>query len=176
MEAYQGEDVVVEKAPMHTVFITELPEYPRDRGDGFVLDLCETAPRECVGCWNCWIKTPGRCVHHDLDAFYRAVLSADKAVFYLNARLGFASNRLKTLFDRLIPHYLPDIRYDTGESRHAPRYERYPDVEVQYAGEFLPGERQIFEDYLARVFYQFYMRASIHPLDCEEGEAPVCVR
>lgn len=175
MEMYQDE-AVASSHKMRTVYITELAEYPRARGDSFVLDLRETMPRECAGCWSCWIKTPGRCAYSDLDDFYRALLSADKAVFYLDARLGFASGSLKTLFDRLIPHYLPYIRYHTGESMHVPRYEKYPDVEVYYTGDFRAGERELFEEYLTRVFYQFYMRAAIYSLGCEAREADACAR
>ena len=154
---------------MRTVFITEIPGYPSEADGSFVLDLTAAKPKDCIGCWSCWVKTPGRCVHSDLDEFYRALINADKAVFYLNARRGFVSGNVKTLFDRLIPFYLPYIRYGTGESMHEPRYEKYPDADVYYTGDFLAGERQIFEEYLARAFYQFYMNASIQALEHSAG-------
>lgn len=66
---------------------------------------------------------------------------------------------MKTLFDRLIPLALPYIKYDTGESMHLPRYEKYPEVEVYYEGEFLSGEEEeLYRDYLNRVFYQFHTK------------------
>lgn len=139
---------------MKTVVIREFGAAGSEAG--YVLDLSEVAPRDCLGCWNCWLKTPGQCVHHDLDAFYRAYLAADKAEFYLRASLGLVSGNVKTLFDRMIPHYLPYIGYQTGESMHFPRYEHYPDVEIHYTGEFASAEeRVLFEEYLRRVFYQF---------------------
>lgn len=158
---------------MKTVYITELAALPAEHdSDCFVLELTRTPPKDCIGCWNCWLKTPGRCVHHDLDDFYRAYLNADTAVFYIKPSMGFVSGNLKTLFDRMIPHLLPYIRYGTEESRHISRYEKYPDVEVYYENSFLHGdEKQNFEDYLARVFNQFNIKnTTIRELPADESE------
>ena len=139
----------------------------RENGDAapegaFVLDLNDTPVRDCTGCWSCWQKTPGRCAHHDLDEFYRAFLAADKVIFYTKASNGFVSGRLKTLFDRMIPHYLPYTSYKTGESMHVPRYAHYPDVEVYYEGDFISAEEQaLYEEYIERVFYQFHIKSTV---------------
>lgn len=152
-----------------TVIVREFGEY---ESGGFVLDLRRLTIHDCIGCWNCWLKTPGRCVHHDLDEFYRAYLAADRVQFFLKVSMGFISGNVKTLFDRMIPHYLPYITYKTGESMHAPRYDRYPNVEVYYQGSFEgDDERKLFEEYLARVFYQFYTKnALIRPIDAYADE------
>ena len=137
--------------------------------DDFVLDLTQTVPRDCIGCWSCWWKTPGYCVHKDLNDFYQAFLSADKAIFFLRTSMGFVSGNVKTLFDRMIPHFMPYINYKTGESMHDLRYGHYPDIEVYYDGEFAcDEERQLFEEYLARVFYQFSMSALVKPYNAYE--------
>lgn len=66
---------------------------------------------------------------------------------------------MKTLFDRMIPLFLPYISYDTGESMHVPRYEKYPDIEFFYQDSFKSEEaREIYEQYVNRVFYQFYSK------------------
>lgn len=39
---------------------------------------------------------------------------------------------------------------------HTPRYEKYPDMEVYYEGEFdTEEERRIYVDYMERLCYQF---------------------
>ena len=150
---------------MRTVVISEVDSI-HIPGNTFMLDLNARAIKDCAGCWSCWQKTPGRCAFKDLDDFYTAFLQADKAVFFIGASCDFVSGRLKTLFDRMIPHYLPYTSWKTGESMHLPRYERYPDVEVYYQGAFSSeSARHLFEEYLARVFYQFHIkRAVIKPL------------
>lgn len=143
---------------MKTVVVREIDVATYEDAE-FVLDLREKEIKNCTGCWCCWQKTPGRCAAHDLDDFHRAYLQADRVVFYIGVSCDFVSGRVKTLFDRMIPHFLPYTGYKTGESLHEPRYERYPDVEVHYQGEFSDGEAQsLYEDYLARVFYQFHVK------------------
>lgn len=125
-------------------------------------DLTQMGVKNCSGCWTCWWKTPGRCVYKDLNDFYYEYISADKAVFLSKVKKGFISGNLKTLFDRMIPLYLPYITYTTGESMHVPRYEKYPDIEFYYDGEFEnTHSRQIFENYVNRVFYQFHSKKII---------------
>ena len=122
----------------------------------YTLDLRKTQVRDCTGCWSCWLKTPGRCVCRDLDGFYRAWLDADKVIIFTQVSKGFVSGKLKTLFDRMLPLYLPYITYKSGESMHLPRYAKYPEAEVYYQGEFASAEeKKHYEDYIRRVFYHF---------------------
>ncbi len=142
---------------MKTVIIKECDgiEIP----DVYTFDLNKEAVKNCIGCWSCWWKTPGRCTFADLNEFYHHYITADKAIYFANVTKGFVSGNLKTLFDRMIPLYLPYTTYKTGESMHVPRYENYPDIEFYYEGNFeRTSSRQIFEDYINRVFYQFYSK------------------
>lgn len=125
--------------------------------DKYTLDLEKVPIKQCCGCWTCWWKTPGRCIYKDLDAFYHEYITADKAIYFSKVTKGFVSGNLKTLFDRMLPLYLPHISTATGESMHVPRYDKYPDIEFYYEGQFeTPEGRQVFEDYIHRVFYQFH--------------------
>jgi len=150
---------------MNTIIIRELDgiDIP---DNAFMLDLRTREIKDCAGCWACWMKTPGRCAHKDMDDFYTAFLQADKAMFFISVSCDFVSGRLKTLFDRLIPILLPYTSWKTGESIHDPRYERYPDIEVYYQGSFSSEEaRNLYEEYVNRVFYQFHCKTiAIEPL------------
>ncbi|SMP51259.1 NADPH-dependent FMN reductase [Sphaerochaeta associata] len=129
---------------------------------GYELDLNKTELKDCLGCWSCWLKTPGRCVHSDLNEFYKAYLAADKVVIFSKVSHGFVSGNLKTLFDRIIPLYLPYLTFKSGESMHVPRYESYPEVEVYYEGEFsTPEDQTLYVEYIHRVFYQFYSTCKV---------------
>jgi multimeric flavodoxin WrbA len=145
---------------MKRVVIRECGEI--DIPSQYIFDLTKMPVKDCIGCWSCWLKTPGRCIHKDLDEFYRAYLNADKVIIFSKVTQGFISGSLKTLFDRMIPLFLPYITYKTGESMHVPRYEKYPDIEVYYKGEFLSEEdKKIYEDYIHRAFYQFHSKCEI---------------
>jgi hypothetical protein len=149
---------------MKTVVIKECES--KGIQNAFTLDLTERNVKGCIGCWTCWWATPGRCVHKDLDEFYHEYITADKAVYFSKVSKGFISSSLKTIFDRMLPLYLPYISYDTGESMHVKRYEKYPDIEFYYDGEFEDEDsRKIFVDYVNRVFYQFHSKnISIKPI------------
>lgn len=142
---------------MKTFVITEEEEFRLPNANQ--LDLTTTKVKNCLGCWSCWWTTPGRCVHKDLDGFYRDYLAADKAVFLAKLHRGFVSANLKSLLDRMIPLFLPYCVFKDGGTWHAPRYEKYPDIVFYYAGEFENDEtRQIFYDYIQKVFAQFHSK------------------
>lgn len=139
---------------MKTVVIKEYSGYviPCD----YELNLSKETIKDCVGCWSCWWKTPGRCAFHDIDAFYKEYLSADKVIIFSKVTKNFVSGNLKTLFDRMIPHFLPYTKMSTGESRHIPRYDKYPDIELYYQGKFSTiDDKKIYEDYIRRTFDMF---------------------
>lgn len=139
---------------MKTFIVNEYKELK----DSDVYDLRTETCKDCIGCWTCWLKTPGRCVHHDLDAYYQSLLQADTFLFYLRPSHDFVSGRVKTLFDRMIVLGLPFIRYDSGESMHLMRYRKNPSVIVRYLDEFSDAQaRSLFVEYLQRVFFQFGM-------------------
>jgi len=132
-----------------------------------VLDLSQVYLRHCLGCFSCWWKTPGRCVHKDLDVFYRAFLAADKVCFFCKVSQGFVTSNLKALIDRMIPFLLPYISWPEGESLHDPRYKKYPAIEVTYRGEFLPGEEDAFIAYWKRTMGMMFVKS----LDIKRDEA-----
>jgi len=139
-----------------------------EASDTTIFDLTKMEIKDCVGCWSCWCKTPGRCAFKDLDEFYHSYITADKVIFLSKVSKGFVSGNLKTLFDRMIPLFLPYVTLATGESRHIPRYEKYPDIEFYYEGEFENlNDRKIFTDYITRVFDQFYSQNLVIKPICE---------
>lgn len=123
----------------------------------YEVNLKDFNPKDCKGCWICWIKTPGKCVHKDLNEFYRFYLKADKVIIFSEVKNGFISGKLKTLLDRLIPHFLPfmDVSGDGGFN-HQARYEKYPDIEFYYQGDFYSEKgKEILKDFVVRTFTQF---------------------
>lgn len=126
--------------------------------DATVLDLSQNELKQCLGCWTCWWTTPGKCVHKDLDQFYRNFLAADKVYIYCNVSQGFVTSNMKAMIDRMIVFVMPYISWDKGESSHEPRYEKYPAVDVIYRGEFLPGEEEAFIAYWERTLDMLFIK------------------
>ncbi len=87
------------------------------------LRLAELKIHQCVGCFSCWVKTPGRCRLRDDGArLLRATAGVDLLVLASPMRMGFVSSLLKRANDRLIPNLLPYVVVVGGECHHPLRY------------------------------------------------------
>ncbi len=84
---------------------------------------------QCVGCFDCWLATPGRCRLRDDGARIVALAArSDLLVLASPMRMGFVTSLLKRACDRLIPILLPYIDVAGGECHHRMRYGRGLDV------------------------------------------------
>lgn len=81
----------------------------------------------CVGCFGCWIKTPGECVFKDISSdINKAYIGSDVAIFASPVRYGCYTPAVRRALDRMIPNILPFFKKIKGEQHHAPRYKKYP--------------------------------------------------
>jgi multimeric flavodoxin WrbA len=94
-----------------------------------LIDLAEKEIRFCTGCFNCWWKDPGRCIHRDdLDQIYPMILESDLMLFASPLSAGLPSWQIKAFQDRLIPLIHPYIELRQGECHHQKRYKHYPEI------------------------------------------------
>ncbi len=95
--------------------------------------------RPCVGCFGCWIKTPGRCVMADHDSELALLLPrADELTIISRLVFGGLSPNVKAVLDRSIGYVLPFFRYVDGEMHHAPRYANRLSLRYLFYGEDMP--------------------------------------
>ena len=81
----------------------------------------------CIGCFACWLKTPGICVEADEGRkIAQAVAHSDTVILLAPVTYGGYSSEIKKAQDRWIPLILPDFGVYHGEVHHKPRYDRYP--------------------------------------------------
>ncbi|SCY21315.1 NAD(P)H-dependent oxidoreductase [Alkaliphilus peptidifermentans] len=126
-----------------------------------VIKLGDQSIAACIGCWNCWLKNPGRCVMKDQMAeSYHDYVNSDTVILLMDTAQGFINHQAKAFFDRTIPHYHPYIEIVDGECHHVARYKCYPDMVFYYdAVDLKNREEQIIEDYLYRTAFHFKSRA-----------------
>ena len=107
--------------------------------------------RPCLGCFGCWIKTPGQCVitNDDVNSIAQKQMRSAAVVLLTKITFGGFSADIKSYLDRSIQNISPDFEVYQGEMRHKMRYERFPIwIAVGY-GDVSDAERQTF-DHLAR--------------------------
>ena len=106
-------------------------------------DLRELDLKGCVGCWSCWVKTPGECARADDSArICRTVIHSGLLVLASQVTLGFTGVLLKRAVDQMIPLLHPHLIIQGFETHHRPRYRRYPDLGLLLA----PGPDADAED------------------------------
>ncbi|HXX58046.1 MAG TPA: NAD(P)H-dependent oxidoreductase [Thermodesulfovibrionales bacterium] len=115
-----------DNAPMKVLLEEEMKERAW-QVDSFVLR--NTKVGGCMGCFGCWVKTPGICVINDAGRdIARLVIRSDLLLLVTPVTFGGYSSELKKAVDRLIPLNSPFFKKISGEIHHKPRYGRYPSL------------------------------------------------
>jgi len=93
------------------------------------LILREMKIAPCMGCFGCWVQTPGRCVIDDMGRdIARSFIRSDLAIFLSPVTFGGYSSELKKGLDRSIGLIMPFFTKIGGEVHHKPRYKKYPSL------------------------------------------------
>ena len=81
----------------------------------------------CIGCFGCWLKTPGICVEPDAGRdIAQAIVQSDTTILFTPVTFGGYSSEIKKIQDRWNSIILPDFGIYHGEVHHLPRYKQYP--------------------------------------------------
>ena len=88
--------------------------------------------KNCLACFDCWSKTPGKCIiKDDTEELLEKFINSDVVVFATPLYVDNVSGIMKNFMDRILPIIHPIIEKDEkGESRHKKRYEKYPKIVV----------------------------------------------
>ncbi|HEX2952555.1 MAG TPA: flavodoxin family protein [Bacillota bacterium] len=80
---------------------------------------------DCIGCYSCWLKTPGRCAFKDdYPIILKAYVNSDLIIMASPMIMGFVSSELKKATDRLLPLLHPFLRVNEDRMAHYPRYDK----------------------------------------------------
>ncbi len=83
--------------------------------------------KPCIGCFSCWIKTPGKCIIKDITTdINKDIISSDLVLYVTPVIYGCYSVAIKRTLDRLIPILLPFFKKLKGEVHHKQRYSKRP--------------------------------------------------
>ena len=94
--------------------------------------------KSCMGCFECWIKTPGKCKIRDgYENLAKLYSKADKVVIISQCVYGFYSPFVKNVLDRTIPYLLPFFKFKNKEMHHITRNKTKFDLNVYFYGKNL---------------------------------------
>lgn len=86
--------------------------------------------RYCIGCFGCWVKTPGECsiAADDTRDVRNAYMNSDLVLFASPIIMGHTSALLKKAHDRNMGLVLPYSEIYREEVHHPARYDKYPQM------------------------------------------------
>ena len=97
--------------------------------------------RPCIGCFGCWVKTPGRCVIHDgYEDMGRLIGSCSELEIISRCAYGGFSPFVKNVLDRSISYIHPYFTDRNGEMHHRSRYDNRLRMSVLFYGEDISPE------------------------------------
>ena len=122
-----------------------------------VVALRKKKIKTCVGCFTCWTKTPGICLHQDdmTGELFPKWLAADLVVYAFPLYHYTVSAAMKTFIERTLPAALPFFERGEAETYHPLRHEYPKAVVLSVAG--LP-EMSVFDQLSAYIRFLFGSR------------------
>lgn len=112
----------------HTQFLTDLViRGASDAGAEVTdIDLCVKNITDCIGCYACWTRTPGRCIHtDDMSDLLSRVIETDMLLCATPLYNYTMSSSMKRFFERTLPLLKEGITVN-GHGLYSNRL-RYPD-------------------------------------------------
>ena len=96
-----------------------------DKEKDFLSFSANPMVNNCVGCFGCWIKTPGKCLINDRCQIIPEYLSkCDELIVVSPIKYGSYSPEIKAVLERSIGYMLPYFRIINNEMHHKQRYKK----------------------------------------------------
>jgi multimeric flavodoxin WrbA len=111
-----------ESAKIHELMLEELKNL---NWDATSIGLEDKNIAYCIGCFGCWVQTPGECVIKDYEeTIVKKMVQSDLIIYITPIVFGGYSSILKKALDRQISRVLPYFTKVDGEVHHKKRYEK----------------------------------------------------
>jgi len=128
--------------------------------DSHKITLCNLALKKikpCVGCFGCWVKTPGECVlDDDIRDIRKSYVHSDLVIFASPLIMGFTSSLIRSVQEKFIPLVLPYLEIINHEFHHLKRYDNLPLMGLLYQEESDTDDEDI------KILLDLYHRAAIN--------------
>ena len=112
-----------------------------------IVDTSDMKIVHCMGCNQCWLKTPGICAYKDdYEIILKKLVQADNLWIVSDTRFGFLDYKGTRLMDRIMPMLNMTIGFRDGWMRHELRYHPL-NIGLLYKGD---ADQMMMEDWCKR--------------------------
>ena len=88
-----------------------------------IVDTSDMKIAHCMGCNQCWLKTPGICaIKDDYEVILKKLVEAENLWIVSDTQFGFLDYKGKRLMDRIMPMLNMTVGFRDGWMRHELRY------------------------------------------------------
>ena len=112
-----------------------------------IIDTSDMKIAHCMGCNQCWLKTPGICaIKDDYEVILKKLVEADDLWIVSDTEFGFLDYKGKRLMDRIMPMLNMTVGFRDGWMRHELRYHPL-NIGLLYKG---TADQTLMEDWCKR--------------------------
>ena len=112
-----------------------------------IVDTSDMKIAHCMGCNQCWLKTPGICaIKDDYEVILKKLVEADDLWIVSDTQFGFLDYKGKRLMDRIMPMLNMTVGFRDGWMRHELRYHPL-NIGLLYKG---TADQAMMEDWCKR--------------------------
>ncbi len=104
---------------------------------------CSSDNRTCIGCFGCWLKTPGECrLQDDMGQMGMRLSRCEEITIVSRCFWGGFSPQVKRALDRSIPYLHPDFQIKNKEMHHKLRYDNEPHLRTCFYGDDITDDEK----------------------------------
>lgn len=120
-------------------------------GNSRYIDISKLKIANCLGCFNCWTRTPGKCIiRDDATLVYPLIAKSKNLIYVTKIKFGSYDTPLKTLLERSLPIQQAFIRLYHGEAHHIQRNVEAKNATIVVYGNISREEQDLFKRLVAR--------------------------
>ena len=125
---------------IYDVPIEHIEQYTNE--EDILVNACDIH-RYCIGCFGCWLKTPGKCIIKDgFEDMGQRLSQVNEFILISKATFGSYSSAVKNVLDRSIAYVLPFFEIRNGEMHHGERYHNALTISALFYGDMSETEMQ----------------------------------
>jgi multimeric flavodoxin WrbA len=135
------------------LMLNHLVKGMRDAGaEVEIVNLREKTIKNCIGCFTCWTKTPGKCIHKDdmTNELFPKWLKSDLVVYATPLYYHIMNGAMSTFRERTLPAAQPFFELSDGKTFHPLRHKVPAAVWLSVCGFPEESEFEVLSDYVNR--------------------------
>lgn len=113
--------------------------------------LVSDVNKSCIGCFNCWVKTPFCCIHNDkITNIGKLILDSDELIIISKCVDGSYSSKVKRIIERSISYVEPFFTIRNKEIHHLTRLSKKLNFKIYFYGDNITSDDKKVAEMLAK--------------------------